>query len=160
MTTMRSTQIRMNKCTAPSELLTMFFFACPKKNEKRTPRWPSWKWTCRTGHPYMAIHLRDRAHRGLAAARNEIKKCVSRGKCGGPCGGGNENPGSKCKKISLLDFSAFQQDCQGVWKHCIFLEFLSPISLFKQRNRVAEGALKQIIYIWNNHDVYSTNTNE
>jgi len=48
---------------------------------------------------------------------------------------------ANAKKISLLDFSAFQQDCQGGGKHCIFLEFLSPISLFKQRNRVAEGKL-------------------
>jgi hypothetical protein len=39
----------------------------------------------------------------------------------------------------LLDFSAFQQDCQGGMKRYIFLEFLSPVSLFKQRNRVAEG---------------------
>jgi hypothetical protein len=33
----------------------------------------------------------------------------------------------------LLDFSAFQQDCQGGWKRYIFLEFLSSLSLFKQR---------------------------
>jgi hypothetical protein len=39
----------------------------------------------------------------------------------------------------LLDFSADQAGFKGGGKRYIFLEFLSPISLFKQRIRVAEG---------------------
>jgi hypothetical protein len=38
---------------------------------------------------------------------NEIEKCEGKGKCRGPYDGGNENPGSKCKKISFLDFQHF-----------------------------------------------------